>query len=62
MTEVSYSIMRTINSGNYESVKVQAGLTLTVNDNIPNAIQKEYEFAKQFVDDRIEEETEKWHE
>ena len=62
MTKVSYAVTRTINLGNYESVKVQAGLELSLQDNLPHTIQSGYEFAKQFVDKRIEEETDKWNE
>lgn len=57
---VSYSITRTINLGNYESVRVQAGLTLTAADQTQAAVEKAYRKVKKFVDDRIEEEESKW--
>lgn len=66
MTEVSYSLTRTINLGNYESVKVQVGLTLPIGmpKHTLDLVQTEavYEHAKQFVDEKIAEEVEKWNE
>ena len=56
---VSYSVTRTINLGNYESVKVQAGLEVQC-DRTDAAIETNYEQIKAFIDDRITEETAKW--
>jgi hypothetical protein len=54
---VSYSTTRTINLGNYESVKVQAGLEVQC-----DTLDKEetYNEIKEWVDGKIEEETYKW--
>ena len=54
---VSYSITRTINLGNYESVKVQAGLE-TQCDSADR--DKVYNGIKEWVDKKIDEETHKW--
>ena len=62
MTEVSYSITRTVNLGNHESVKVHVGLSLTADADIPNDMNFAYLSAKEFVDQRIQEETAKWNE
>jgi len=62
---VSYSVTRTISARSspkledYESVKVQAGLEVQC-DRTDAAIESAYEEIKEFVDDRITEETAKW--
>ena len=54
---VSYSITRTINLGNYESVKVQVGLETQCD----SAHKDEtYNQIKDWVDGQIEEETNGW--
>jgi len=56
---VSYSVTKTINLGNYESVKVQAGLEVQC-DRTDEALDATWEQTKEWVDARIREETLKW--
>jgi len=56
---VSFSVTRTINLGNYESVKVQAGLEVQC-DRDADAIAEATKEVRKYVDTRIKQETLKW--
>ena len=57
---ISYSVTRTINLGNYESVRVQAGLSMSADGTTKQDVGSAYSKCRSFVDNRIDEEVAKW--
>ena len=56
MTEVFVHLSRTVNLGNYESMKVDIGLTLSCE---PEEVEEKYAECKSFVETKL---NEKMHE
>jgi len=57
--EVGYSIGRTLNLGDFESVKVQVSLSMEC-EATKEEIEKTYQRAKRFVDAKVAEEEYEW--
>jgi len=57
MAEVTYHLTKTINLGNYESIKIQCGITLASD---PDTLEETFKRAKKFVDKKLKKETAEW--
>lgn len=51
--KVKYSTGRTLNMGNFESVRIDVGLEMVVKDD-STVVEETYESIKKFVDGRVE--------
>ncbi len=58
MSNVTYGITRTVNLGNYTSIKIQCGVTLEIPTKTTNDLEQHYQEIKKFVDEKIEQELE----
>ena len=56
---VQYTVSRTLNLGEFESVKVQIGLAVEVEGG-KTKVDKAYTEIKRWVDEKLEEEVCKW--
>jgi len=56
---IRYELSRTINTGKFESVKVQIGLEMEC-EQTKEDVEKAFRRCKSFVDGRLEEEEAKW--
>ena len=56
---VRYDLSRTINTGSFESAKIQIGLEMEC-EQTKEDIEKTFRKCKSFVDYRLEEEEAKW--
>ena len=55
--KVSYGLMRTINLGNYENVKIDIAIEAECEK---GDLEKAYKSVKRFVNEKIEEEMTEW--
>lgn len=55
MAEITVNITRTINTGNYENIKIELGQTMTVKDGTEGLHEALYNDLKKMIDQKVKE-------